>query len=205
MGWHEYWEFLGCYCDLSQPAGLTRLEHYLSLMADSDQQRTPSNTARDSLDSDNAARQLDDEDMEDIFSGVSSAPKNKVETFTDNGLVSALAGLSLETTEDSEMSEEIVVDREETSSASTGDSQPEVVGGFTTPLRGTGHSIMAPSAAPLAKVYITGSVNLTHTHGSFIVDRLLSALTKYFGIQTTYYVGICNHLGKATYEYILCD
>ena len=97
MGWREYWEFLGCYCDLSQPAGLAKLEHYLSLMADSDQQRTPSNTARDSLDSDNAARHLDDEDMEDIFSGVSSAPKNKVEKFTDNGLVLALAGMSLET------------------------------------------------------------------------------------------------------------
>ena len=49
--------------------------------------------------------------MEDIFSGVSSAPKYKVEKFTDNGLVSALAGLSLETTEYSEMSEEIVVDK----------------------------------------------------------------------------------------------
>ena len=150
MGWREYWEFLGCYCDLSQPAGLAKLEHHLSLMAGSDQQRTPA------LDSDNAARQLDDEDMENIFSGVSSAPKYKVEKFTDNGLVSALAGLSLETTEDSEMSEEIVVDREETSSSSTGDSQPEVVGGLMTPLRGSGHSIMAPSAAPLASVYITG-------------------------------------------------
>ena len=28
--WQEYWDFLNCYCDLSKPAGLRKLELYLS-------------------------------------------------------------------------------------------------------------------------------------------------------------------------------
>ena len=30
VGWVEYWDFLSCYCDLSKPEGLQKLEAYLS-------------------------------------------------------------------------------------------------------------------------------------------------------------------------------
>ena len=30
VGWQEYWEILGCYCDLHKSDGLEKLEHYLA-------------------------------------------------------------------------------------------------------------------------------------------------------------------------------
>lgn len=32
MGWAEYWDFLGCFCDLSRPEDLQKLENYLSTL-----------------------------------------------------------------------------------------------------------------------------------------------------------------------------
>ena len=32
--WNEYWDFLGCYCDLSQPEGLDKLEQYLAQLSE---------------------------------------------------------------------------------------------------------------------------------------------------------------------------
>ena len=147
MAWREYWEFLGCYCDLSQPEGLMRLESHLSHMTE--QHRTPSNTAQD--DSDNAVRQFNGlEDTEDILPEASSAASKQV---TDDDLVSAVERLSLGAREETEMSEEMVRDEEVGSFTSP----HEVVGGFTTPVRGTRDYIMAPSlSTPLARVYITG-------------------------------------------------
>ncbi len=48
IGWTEYWEFLGCYCDLSAHEGLQKLEQYIANLHLSPTQNTsvhlPSNT-----------------------------------------------------------------------------------------------------------------------------------------------------------------
>lgn len=33
VGWQEYWEILGCYCDLHKIDGLEKLEHYLASLS----------------------------------------------------------------------------------------------------------------------------------------------------------------------------
>ena len=35
IGWREYWDFLGCSCDLSKPKGMALLEEYLESRANS--------------------------------------------------------------------------------------------------------------------------------------------------------------------------
>lgn len=34
VSWNEYWDFLGCYCDLSQPESLDKLEQYLAQLSE---------------------------------------------------------------------------------------------------------------------------------------------------------------------------
>ena len=82
VGWREYWEFLGCYCDLSTPKGLQELERYLTDL-------TPLPTASPRMDLPNQTQENKDDTNE------SPIPVNNDDSTQVDRIANTLASLDI--------------------------------------------------------------------------------------------------------------
>ena len=182
----EYWQFLGCYCDLSQPTGLQKLEAHLAKVATSVDRASPlelclspktvgmdlSETVEPGtvppdpsssdhstcipgvLHDDTITKDLEEEEDEGIISHLNNDKNQSSSTRcfdgAEEGLVSALTGLTLRDNENRQPSEDEIVANSLPQAHS-----PLILSGYVTPVRGVG---MASRKTTMTgkDIYITG-------------------------------------------------
>ena len=182
----EYWQFLGCYCDLSQPTGLQKLEVHLAKVAASVDRASPlepslspkavgmdlSETIEPGtvppdpssinpstcnpgvLRDDTVTRDLQEEEDEEVISHLipdrTQYSSSQCFDGDEEGIVSALTGLTLKDDESKQQSEDKTVGESLPPALS-----PPVLGGYLTPVRGVGVA-SRKTAMTRKDIYITG-------------------------------------------------